>query len=249
MCESKKQKAFTLVEVLVVISIISLLMAILMPALSEARKQAQKVVCASNLRNIGFGFEIYVDNNEGWLPAAEPKNKGDVSSRENWYLNDELIKCMNIEPQLDASGKIIGPPAERSLLTCPTHQNPTMSRAETELFPAEDRGYAISYMMNGTLKLSNRGGVEGKYRHISEFRKPAETFILCDGNGFSSARGIVFYEACPKENFEFRHKEKINVLFFDKHIGTIAEEEIPLGRENCKENFWNERKEVTASIK
>ena len=247
MYRSKKYKAFTLVEILVVISIISLLMAILMPAFSAARGQAQKIVCAANQRNIGFGFEMYVDDNNGWLPAAEPINKGDISSRENWYLNCDLIKCMNIKPQTDNSGKIIGPPAKRTVLTCPSHQKPIMSRAETELFPAEDRGYAISYMMNGTLKLSNRGGVCGAYRHSSEFKKPAETFILCDGNGFASARGIVFYEACPKKNFEFRHKDKINVLFFDKHVGVMKENEIPVGRENCHENFWNERKEITVS--
>jgi prepilin-type N-terminal cleavage/methylation domain-containing protein/prepilin-type processing-associated H-X9-DG protein len=61
-------RAFTLVELLVVIGIIALLVAILMPALSRARDQAKKVQCASNLRNIGQSMFIYAGQNKGKLP-------------------------------------------------------------------------------------------------------------------------------------------------------------------------------------
>jgi len=63
-----KRPAFTLVELLVVISVIALLLALLMPALRGARNQARKVVCRSNLRQFGSVLLMYVEDNEGRLP-------------------------------------------------------------------------------------------------------------------------------------------------------------------------------------
>src|SRR5687767_10218211 len=60
--------AFTLVELLVVIGIISVLIALLMPALGRAREQARAVTCASNLRQVGLAFVMYAGENKQWFP-------------------------------------------------------------------------------------------------------------------------------------------------------------------------------------
>jgi prepilin-type processing-associated H-X9-DG protein/prepilin-type N-terminal cleavage/methylation domain-containing protein len=64
--------AFTLVELLVVIGIIAILLGVLLPALNKARASAQEVQSASNLRQFGFGFQIYADANQGFLPEDGP---------------------------------------------------------------------------------------------------------------------------------------------------------------------------------
>jgi len=64
-----KVKGFTLVELLVVISIIAMLLSILMPSLNKARKAAQGVVCGSNQRQLSMGMRLYSENNKGRAPA------------------------------------------------------------------------------------------------------------------------------------------------------------------------------------
>lgn len=56
----QRQKGFTLVELLVVVSIIALLIAMLLPAIERARHTARLLMCASNLRQIGVGLMTYV---------------------------------------------------------------------------------------------------------------------------------------------------------------------------------------------
>jgi len=64
----KRKDGFTLVELLVVIAIIALLMSILAPALSKARKQARKLVCANNMRQWGIAISAYAAANDGFFP-------------------------------------------------------------------------------------------------------------------------------------------------------------------------------------
>ncbi len=74
-----KRRAFTLIELLIVIGIIAVLVAILLPALAKARDAAHLTICQSNLRQIGAAFQIYAVENSGalpWITTVPPPGLG-----------------------------------------------------------------------------------------------------------------------------------------------------------------------------
>ncbi|MCC7144886.1 MAG: type II secretion system protein [Phycisphaeraceae bacterium] len=66
----KRSSGFTIIELLVTISIIGMLIGILMPVLSVVRTRARKATCASNLRQIGVMMEVYAQAHQGLMPVA-----------------------------------------------------------------------------------------------------------------------------------------------------------------------------------
>ncbi|MFW6058812.1 MAG: type II secretion system protein [Phycisphaeraceae bacterium] len=68
------QQGFTLVELLVVISIIALLIALLLPALSAAREQGRRIACVSNQRQLFIALHTYTMDHNGVMPAHSKFN-------------------------------------------------------------------------------------------------------------------------------------------------------------------------------
>lgn len=67
----RKGKAFTLVELLVVVAIIALLVSILLPSLGSARQMTLCVLCAGNLRQIDVAMNMYLNDHNDVYPCAE----------------------------------------------------------------------------------------------------------------------------------------------------------------------------------
>src|SRR5437588_5965 len=61
--------AFTLIELLMVISIIALLAAILLPALARAKHSANSITCGNHLRQLGFAIHMYIEDNHSDYPV------------------------------------------------------------------------------------------------------------------------------------------------------------------------------------
>jgi len=88
---SRRAKAFTLVELLVVIGIIAVLLSILLPTLGKVRRQAYTLQCSSNMRQIATAMLMYAQDNKGKLPPATiPVIAGTMPN--GWWWANELVR-------------------------------------------------------------------------------------------------------------------------------------------------------------
>lgn len=76
MDDTRRDHAFTLIELLVVIAVIAVLVGLALPALHGARETARRTKCLVNLRSLGLGMQLYLDDFDGFFPMVRPLHKG-----------------------------------------------------------------------------------------------------------------------------------------------------------------------------
>ena len=93
---------FTLVELLVAISIIAILASLLLPTLSRGKRNALAIACVNNLHQVGIALDIYVQENDNRLPACPmlPSLNTDTNILEPittvllpYLLTDRVFQC------------------------------------------------------------------------------------------------------------------------------------------------------------
>lgn len=112
--------AFTLLELLVVILILSILATLILPAWSRARDRARALLCRNHLRQWGWGLHLYAAEHRDYLPPEGIPNPGDRSTNLGWYV--QLPPLMNL-PAYHAQSWRTNPAANpgRSVWLCPAN--------------------------------------------------------------------------------------------------------------------------------
>lgn len=207
--DNQKINGFTLIELLVVIAIISLLVSILLPSLNKAKVLAGRVVCSSNMRNIGLAFMMYTNDWKGWLPIIR-ENGGDLfPGPVTGVWADKLYDYTD-----DAGIFHCTSAADRTYI--PNEPNGALSLA-----------YGMEWWLGGGETIGNSG------HKITNVAQPSETVLIGENPGknpgddhYHHGYGIHAYTSSPWGlPDDTRHFDVSNILCVDGHVSPYTTDE------------------------
>jgi prepilin-type N-terminal cleavage/methylation domain-containing protein/prepilin-type processing-associated H-X9-DG protein len=190
-----RRKGFTLIELLVVIAIIGVLIALLLPAVQKVREAANRMACASNLKQIGLAFHHYENNNGAFPPAYDAIHNPPRGHAWGTYLlpyleQENLYKQYDFEQLLSAPGNLAVIQTRLKVMLCPSSPNQNRSYTYTYMgmeisASAGDYGVASGILGNYWTNYVNtptdsRDGLlrNNGYTHISQVTDGTSNTIL-----------------------------------------------------------------------
>lgn len=233
----RRRCAFSLIELLVVVAILTLLIALLLPAIQSARGAARHTECKSNMRQIGLAVLMFCDSNNGKFPLLAYHNN-DNSDR------NELQKSWiaTLQPYLESVDQV---------RFCPEDSDGVEGRIPT----------ATSFAMNGYLRARRmmdtsdlppavaeqiRRSTTGLVENFNKLQKTHATILMMEGTAaqlgtnydhvhsyewFSeqnlvrrNAPDYAVFASVSSEVAVARHLGGANYVYADGHVATIASE-------------------------
>ena len=226
----KRQRNFTLTELLIVIAVIAILAGMLLPALNSARSKAHAISCLSNLKQIGLIMNQYADAFNEYFPFATTWGT-DLDGHPTWnrqLLDAGFVKTgpkgsypeTEIPYGADSGGLPYG------IWRCPTVPPHTHTSSGLVHY-----GMNSTFQPNGTppffVKRSSFPQIKpGIYRNTTEFLLMADNDAMDDSD--TTFAGVVYPANPPTianpasraRTIGYRHQGSANILFVDGHTGS-----------------------------
>jgi len=253
--KQKYNKAFTLVELLTVISIIAMLLGIILPALGMARGQAKKVVCSSNLSQLGLAFSMYLnDYGRKVFPLAQYGRDDSGQIGTFYYFGFEPGSASTL------------PEGSRPLFRKYAKLYPYIRQYDSvEICPAFPYG-SSKYKPKYNTKWMTYG-INSKLS--ADLREPGKEIVNLDKYPGGVSDVLIFADSAQVNNFQFpasptnpmfeewhyveplgalfvhfRHNLKANILFGDGHTSSAKAEDDSFDRSLPQLNIGRFGKEI-----
>ncbi len=228
-------KKFTLVELLVVITIISILAGLLLPALRNARDSARAIVCLNNNKQIYLGLNAYMENWSGFLPGYRDDCLGAnfTFTYHYWtYFTDNAFGGTYLGKSRYGYSDMVGR-GKGTILDCPSiKQGMVMSLGGTKNHCSD---YAIDQK---PAKRNLTAASVNIYRTACKDR-PGREMMICDLGGGS----IIYSWPYFNQDVLYAHGNRSgnNVMFYDGHAAFVRKDTIYAQYPNKADEFWNEQ--------